>query len=115
MDSFKILEFAAYGAAAALLGTMVRDGRLQVPRIYSERGREGHPVRFIDPGFLGSVLLGAALAAYFDGRAQTAAAYGLAAGYAGPALLNALAEPLLKRLGMDDIGVGSTAPKPGGP
>lgn len=99
-----LLVYAAWGFAGALVGSMSRRRRLELPRVTVERRRRGasgewETVREVDPGFLAAPLLGAFLAVLADGRPWTAAAYGLATGWAGPAVLNALLDPLLSRLG----------------
>jgi hypothetical protein len=100
-EQLKILEFAAFGFLGGVIGVMARSERLALPRIVAERQADGQVVRFIDPGFLASCLLGALLAAWRDGRPETAIVYGLASGYVGPALLKRLIERLLKHAGLD--------------
>lgn len=94
----ELCAYAAWGGAGALIASMTRTRRLQLPRLYLRRSRDGETVRILDPGFLAAPLLGAFLAAALDGRPWTAAAYGLASGWAGPAILNALIDPILHRV-----------------
>jgi hypothetical protein len=74
-----------------------------MPRFICKRERNGETVKFVDPGFLTSVFLGAALAIYFDTKPENAIAWGLGAGFAGPAILRSLIDSLLKRLGLDAL------------
>jgi len=100
-DQLKLLEYAGYGLASGVIGTMARERRLTLPRIYKVRDGTNRAETVVDPGFLAAPVLGAVLAMIVDGRPQTALAYGLAAGFVGPALLHSLLEPLLKRFGID--------------
>jgi hypothetical protein len=97
----KLLEFAAFGFTAGIIGTMARERKLTLPRIYKIKELDGGTETVIDPGFLAAPVLGAALAMIVDGRPETALAYGLAAGFVGPSLLQSLLEPVLRKFGID--------------
>jgi hypothetical protein len=97
----KLLEYAAFGSVGAIVGAMAKCRKVQLPRVSVERTRDGETVTVIDMGFLTAPLLGACLAMYFDTNAPNAIAWGLAAGFVGPSLLNSMIDPLLKRLGFD--------------
>lgn len=99
-QQWELLWFALYGGSAAFVASITRTGRLVVPRPRRRRDPDGDEWSW-DLGSFAAAPLGALLAAVFDGRPQTAIAYGLAAGVAGPALLSALTDPLLKKLGLD--------------
>ncbi|MFN3652209.1 MAG: hypothetical protein ACK47B_21740 [Armatimonadota bacterium] len=96
---WKLVEFFIYGAIGGLIGAMTKSRSLELPRIVVKRQKDGEVRKFIDMGFLAAPFLGGALAAYFDGRPETAIVYGVTSGYAGPSLLNALGDTLLKRVG----------------
>ena len=96
----KLLMYFAYGAVGGLIGSMAKSRRLTLPRMVGERLADGTVRKIIDPGFVTAPLLGGLLAAYFDVRPENSIAWGLAAGYAGPSILNALVDQLLKRLGL---------------
>jgi len=81
------MPFALWGAGGALIGSMVREDGLQLPRVYVKKNGTGAERTYIDPGFLVALIAGAVLAAWIDGRPQTALAYGVACGFAGPAAL----------------------------
>lgn len=102
-EAWKILEYAAWGGAGALLGSVAHTRTLQLPRIVRRGVDPGDQVVLLDLGFLVAPILGAVLAAIVDGRPQTAVAYGIAAGYAGPAFANALLDALLRRIGMPEV------------
>ena len=97
----KLLGYAVYGGIAGLIGAMAKSRRLTLPRIVTYRERDGEVVKMIDVGFLAAPFLGALLAAYFDTKPENAIAWGLASGYAGPSVCNAILDELLKRFGIN--------------
>jgi hypothetical protein len=97
-EQLKLLQLATYGFAAALIGSMAKERKLRLPRVYLVKEETGEAIRILDPGFLAAPLLGAFMAMIIDGRLENALLYGLASGYAGPAVLNAFIDPLLHRL-----------------
>ncbi|HEU4751926.1 MAG TPA: hypothetical protein VFU47_03740 [Armatimonadota bacterium] len=107
---WKTLEYAAYGALAALIGSMAKSRGLQLPRIFVQRHADGETVKVIDLGFLTSPILGAFLAAYFDTRPENAIAWGLAAGFVGPSIINAVWDPIVRRVLGAIIPPGETPP-----
>ena len=98
-----LLIFAGYGAIGAFIGAISKTRKLELPRIIRRGVSLADRVTLIDVGFLGAPLLGAVLAAIVDGRPQTAIAYGIAAGFAGPAVINSVIDPILARIGMEDM------------
>jgi hypothetical protein len=96
---WRLCQYAAYGAVGGFVGVLAKSGRLELPHLV-RRSEDGERAVMIDLGFLGSLILGAVLAAVMDGRPQTAIAYGLAAGFVGPAALNCVLDPLLIRVGL---------------
>ncbi len=92
----KILEYAAWGGVGGIAGAMTKGQRIELPRIVLERESDGHVRKFIDPGFLGSIVLGAVLAIYFDTSPQNALAWGVASGYVGPAILGVFTDAFMK-------------------
>ena len=98
-----LLLFSAYGAAGAFIGSVSKTRKLELPRIIRRGVKLEDRVTLIDVGFLGAPLLGAVLAAVVDGRPQTALAYGIAAGFAGPAVINSVIDPILARIGMSEV------------
>jgi len=109
-----ILEFGAYGFAGGLLAAVVRDGRWQLPWLYLERGPDGRPRRYLDPGCLVSGALGGLVAAWVDGRPPTALFAGVAAVYLGREVLRPVVRALAERAGLslEDPGVGAGAAPP---
>lgn len=99
--AIKLAWFFLYGAVGGLIGAMAKSRRLTLPRITVEREADGELVKEWDSGFLWAPFLGGALAAIVDGRPETAIAYGLASGYAGPAIINAVVDPILKKFGLN--------------
>jgi hypothetical protein len=97
----KLLEYAAFGAGGGLIGAMTKSRTLRLPRLLVERLEDGETVKVLDAGLLAAPLLGACLAMYFDTRPENALAWGLAAGYAGPTVLNVIIDPLLRKLGLN--------------
>jgi hypothetical protein len=55
----------------------------------------------VDTGFLLAPLLGGLIAMKMDGSPVNAMGWGLACGYAGPAIVNSLVDALLKKLGIE--------------
>lgn len=102
-DLITNLEFCAWGALGGLIGGATKTHKLQLPRVIRRGAEPGDRVVLIDLGFLASILLGGTVAMIVDGRVQTALAYGLAAGFAGPAVVNALLDPLFHKLGMPPV------------
>jgi hypothetical protein len=98
-EQWKLVEYALWGGLAALIGAMAKSRRLTLPQIFVVRRDGKVKRRVIDMGFLVAPLMGGLLAAVVDGRPSTAVAYGLAAGYAGPALVNAIVDGVLNGLG----------------
>lgn len=96
-EVLKLLEYAAYGAVGALAGVVGKSGELRLPRLRRRALKDGDVVIALDLGFIAALLLGAILAAWIDGRPQTALAYGLASGYAGPSLLSAMVTEFQRR------------------
>lgn len=101
--TLKILESAGWGALGALVAMAGKTRRLMLPHLVRRGVEDGEHVYLVDLGFLAAPLLGAALAMMLDGRPQTALAYGVTAGYAGPAVLNAVLDPFLKKIGMGPV------------
>lgn len=95
----QILAYAAYGGIGAVVGLVAKTRRLELPRVVRRQLRTGDHSTHLDVGFLAAPLLGAVLAVLFDTSAPNAIAWGLASGYVGPALLNAIIDPILARLG----------------
>lgn len=108
-EQWKVLEYLAWGGAAGLIGAMTKSRRMTLPRITCEREKDGSTVKVLDWGFLVAPFLGALVAAVVDGRPQTAVAYGLACGFAGPSLLNIVTEWVLSRAGLMLGGLPATA------
>lgn len=105
------------GFVGALIGSAVRNGRLELPRLVVQREKDGEIRKYIDPGFLLSTIVGALLAAWIDGRPWTAVFVGVTAGYVGPSILITLViEPLAKKLGhtLALVPVTSRTPENGG-
>lgn len=98
---WKLLEFAAFGFFSGIIGTMARERKLTLPRIYKIKDPQGGTETVVDSGFLVAPVLGAVLAMIVDGRPETALAYGLAAGFVGPALLQSVLEPVLRKFGIE--------------
>jgi hypothetical protein len=94
------LTFALYGGVGALLCAAAKQRTLEMPRVVRKRDADGDVRTVIDLGFLAAPLLGAIVAAYVDGRPATALAWGALCGYAGPAILNWVFDPWLKKLGV---------------
>lgn len=99
-EYLKLAEYAVFGAVGALIGAAAKNRSLELPRVTRKKEKSGAVVKSLDLGFLTAPLLGAVLAAVVDGRPQTGIAYGLAAGFAGPAIINAVLDPIIARLGM---------------
>ena len=91
-----LLGFAACGLAGAIVAQMCKDGSIQLPRIYHKKDAEGDERTYIDPGFLTNALLGAAIAAYVDGRPITAVFAGIAVGYCGRDLVRPIIQAFIK-------------------
>jgi hypothetical protein len=100
-EAWAVVQLAACGFGGALIGSMAKTRRLRLPRVCVVKQESGEAEWILDPGFLATPLLGAFLAVLLASRAEVALWYGLATGYVGPALLNLLFDPLLKRLGAD--------------
>ncbi len=107
-----ICQFFGWGALGGLIGGATKSHRLQLPRVIRRGVDPGDRVILIDLGFLASILLGGTVAMIVDGRVQTALAYGLAAGFAGPAVVNALIDPLLRKIGMPPAVPDEKEPQP---
>jgi hypothetical protein len=115
MDRAHLLLFCypAAGFVGALIGSMVREKRLQLPRLVVQRESDGEVKKWIDPGFLLSPTVGALLAAWIDSRPWTAVFVGVTVGYVGPAILVTLViEPLAKKLGYTTDLVPVKTPEP---
>jgi len=95
-----LLPRAGLGALIAFAAAGAKSHRWQLPRIVRENTAEGGTVILIDLGFLAAPLLGAICAVVAGGSLERAAWAGLAAGIAGPAILNTLLEPVLQKLGL---------------
>jgi hypothetical protein len=95
-----LLPLAGTGALFAFGAAGAKSHRWQLPRIVRENGAEGGTVILVDLGFLAAPLLGAVVAAIVGGDTQQAACAGAVAGSMGPAILNTLLEPLLRKLGL---------------
>ncbi|MGV3720575.1 MAG: hypothetical protein ACO1SX_06655 [Actinomycetota bacterium] len=99
-EQLLLICFPAAGFVGALIGSAVRNGRLELPRLVMQRESDGQVRKWIDPGFLLSTVVGALLAAWIDGRPWTAVFVGVTVGYVGPSILVTLViEPLAKKLG----------------
>jgi hypothetical protein len=95
-----LLPLAGAGALSALVAAGAKSHRWQLPRVIRENTAEGGSVVLIDLGFLAAPLLGALCGVAAGSGIERALWAGLAAGIAGPAVLNALLEPLLGKLGL---------------
>lgn len=102
-DHLEMLQFAAFGGLGGLLGSACKTRTLQLPRILRRGVNPEERVVLLDLGFLAAPLLGGILAAVIDGRPSTAIAYGLASGWVGPAVVNAVLDPFLAKIGMGPI------------
>jgi hypothetical protein len=102
---WQLLQAFACGFGGALIGSMAKTRKLQLPRVYAVRTATGEVIKGLDAGFLVSPLLGGILAMIVNGGPERAIGYGLATGYAGPAVLNALIDPFLRRLGIEPDGL----------
>lgn len=99
-ELLELAPLAGIGALAALVAAGAKSHRWQLPRIVRENQAEGGSVVLVDLGFLAAPLLGALCALGFANSLRDAMFYGIAAGIAGPALLNTLVEPVLHKLGL---------------
>jgi hypothetical protein len=102
-ELIELLGLAGLGAAGALVGVIVKTGRLMLPRVVHQNGEGGDTVTLIDLGCFSSLFLGAAAAVYFDGGPRWAVWYGFLSGTAGAVVLNAILEPLLRRIGLPSL------------
>lgn len=98
-EFLRLAPYLGWGALGALLCAAARNRSLELPRIVRRRRSDGESTLAIDLGFLAAPLLGAVIAVLRDGSPVNAFAWGALAGYAGPALLNWIFDPLLKKLG----------------
>ena len=102
----KLLVYAVFGAVGGLIGVASKGEALGLPRVLTVKDKDGSSRRMWDPGFLMSVFLGAGIAAWRDGSYEQAIAWGLAAGFVGPALLKTLLDSYFRKLGA----IGAPAP-----
>jgi predicted Na+-dependent transporter len=93
--------FFGYGAIGGIVGAMSKSRRLRLPRVIRRVARDGDHIIEVDSGFLLAPLLGGLVAMIVDGRPETAIGWGLACGYSGPAIVNAIVDGLLKKLGVN--------------
>ena len=98
-EHVKLLEYAVYGGLSALVGSMTKSRSLTLPRLVTYHEKNGQVKKIWDPGLLVAPFGGAIIAAIVDGRPQTALAYGVAVGFAGPAVFSVLSDAVIKRLG----------------
>jgi hypothetical protein len=107
----KLAEYAFFGAIGGLIGAMAKSRTLTLPRIVITRRKSGEVVKVVDTGFLSAPFLGASLAMYFDTRPENAIAWGLACGFAGPSIITALLEALMKQAGFKIGGLPELQPE----
>jgi hypothetical protein len=100
-DPLTLCAFAVWGLIGGLIGASTRTHRLELPRVVCEHSKTGQVKRYVDPGFLTAAVFGAVVAAAIDGRPWTALAYGIAVGYAGPAIVRALVDRVLRTLSLE--------------
>lgn len=93
--------FFAYGAVGGIVGAMSKSRRLRLPRVIRHVEKDGDLVVEVDAGFLLAPLLGGLVAMLLDGRPATAIGWGLACGYAGPAIVNVIVDGMLRKLGVE--------------
>lgn len=99
LDYGLLAQYAAVGGIAATIGAMVKDRKLQLPRVIVEREKDGSSKTFLDPGFIATGLGGGLLACIMDQSLHNAAAWGLAVAFLGKEVFQPLIAALGKGLG----------------
>jgi hypothetical protein len=92
-----MMQFFAFGGVAAFLAGLVKEGKLQLPCLYHQKGEDGVTRTYVDPGFLLNIVVGGIGAAILDGRPVTAIVYGIASVFIGREMLRPLVEIALKQ------------------
>ena len=98
-EMWKLVEFAIWGLLGGLIGAIGKAGRLTLPHVLIEKTRSGVTRRVIDLGFVAAPFIGSVIGAAVDGRPLTALAFGVTAGFAGPAFVKVIAETTLRLFG----------------
>lgn len=112
LEYVKLAEYFVFGCIGGLIGSMAKSRRLTLPHVVIERKKNGEIIKAWDTGFLAAPFVGGALAMVFDTAPVNAIGWGLASGYAGPSIWNALVDGLLSKFGFKVGGLPEPAPSP---